>query len=69
MKIKESRMSDGSKMLTLTLTLAEVRQIALDSFIGPAVGYWFDAIENDSEYSVRIDIDRSEDGTVQHHGD
>ena len=64
MKIRESRMADGSKMLTLTLSLAEVKQITLESFIGPAVSYWFDAIENDSDYNIRIDVEKGEDGTV-----
>ena len=69
MKIKKSILPNGDKIIVLTLSPAEVRVIALDTFNQPKVCYWFTADENDTEYDIRIDVDWSEGGTVQPNGD
>lgn len=69
MKIKETTLTYGGKILIITLSPAEAKLIAGDTDIQPKVGYWFEAIENDTEYNVRIDVERSHDGTAQPDGD
>lgn len=59
MKIKETALTNGGKILVITLSPAEARLIAIDADIQPKVGYWFEAIENDTEYNVRIDVEGS----------
>ena len=65
MKIKEVVLPQGGKILILTLTPSEVRHIANELPDEPTMRYWFDAIYNDTEYNVGIEVDWSEVGTVQ----
>jgi hypothetical protein len=65
MKIKETILSNGGKILTLTLSPAEVRHIATELPDQPTMRYWFDAIHNDTEYNIGIEVDWSEGGTIQ----
>jgi len=64
MKVKETVLANGGKIMILTLNPSEIEQIANSYEDKPVVRYWFYAIENDTEYNVRIDVDWSEDGTV-----
>lgn len=69
MKIKETILANGGKILVLTLSPAEVRHIGNELPDEPVMRYWFDAIYNDTEYNIGIEVDWSKDGTVQHHGE
>jgi hypothetical protein len=66
MKIKETILVNGGKILVLTLSPTEARLLSTELPDNPAVmRYWFDAIHNDTEYNVRIEVDWSKGGTIQ----
>lgn len=65
MKIKEVVLPHGGKILVLTLSPAEARYISTELPDQPTMRYWFDAVYNDTEYNVGIEVDWSDDGTVQ----
>jgi hypothetical protein len=66
MKIKETILANGGKILVLTLSPTEARLLSTELPDNPAVmRYWFDAIHNDTEYNVRIEVDWSKGGTIQ----
>jgi len=64
MKVKETVLANGGKIMILTLNPSEIEQITQPFEDKTIVRYWFYTIENDTEYNVRIDVDWSEDGTV-----
>ena len=64
MRVKESTLDNGTKILILTLNPSEIEQIARPFEDETIVRYWFYTIENDTEYNVRIDVDWSKVGTV-----
>jgi hypothetical protein len=60
MKIKETILPKGGKIINIVLTPAEVSQLTMEMIGGtPVQKYWFDTIVNDSEYNISIEIDRS----------
>ena len=65
MKIKEVTLPHGERILVLTLSPSEVRHISNELPDQPIMRYWFDAIYNDTEYNIGIEVDWSEVGTVQ----
>lgn len=66
MKIKETILNSGGKILVLTLSPTEVRLLGTEVPDSSAVmRYWFDAIHNDTEYNVRIEVDWSKGGSIQ----
>jgi hypothetical protein len=64
MRVKETTLENGTKILILTLNPSEIEQIANSFEDKTVVRYWFYTVENDTEYNVRIDVDWSRDGTV-----
>lgn len=70
MKIEENVLTNGDKVIHLTLTAQEVRVLALNTwFEEPPVKYWFDSERTNTDYNVVLSVDWSNDGTVQHHGE
>lgn len=64
MKIKENVLDGGGKILVLTLTPQEAGILTMNIVEGqPSIRYWFDAIHNDTEYNVGIEVDWSHDGS------
>ena len=65
MKIKETILANGGKILVLTLSPTEARLLSTELPDQPKMRWWFDTITNDTQYIVKIEVDWNEGGTIQ----